>query len=157
MEPLDLIATARDLAGTPGGPLPRQTNLRRAVSTTYYALFHCLANNCADMLAGADASNRDELAWEQTYRALEHGTAARRCNSQSIVRFPDEIQDFAAKFVETRGKRESADYAAESGLAPAEVIEDINAAESVIARFLQAPARDRRGFAIYVLLPWRTA
>ena len=157
MEPLDLIATARDLAGTPGGPLPRQTNLRRAVSTTYYALFHCLANNCADMLAGADASNRDELAWEQAYRSLEHGTAARRCDSQGMARFPGEIKFLAAKFVDMKAKRESADYAAELDLAQAEVISDINEAETAIVRFLQAPARDRRGFAVYVLLPWRTA
>ena len=157
MEPLDLIATARDLAGTPGGPLPRQTNLRRAVSTTYYALFHCLANNCADMLAGEAGSNRDELAWEQTYRALEHGTAARRCNNRAVQRFPDELRIFAAKFVELRDKRERADYTAELDLAPADVIRDINAAETAISRFRQAPARDRRGFAVYVLLPWRTA
>lgn len=157
MEPLDLIATARDLAGIPGGPLPRQTNLRRAVSTTYYALFHCLANNCADMLAGADASNRDELAWEQTYRALQHGTAARRCDSQGIARFPGEIKFLAAKFVDMKTKRESADYAAESDLTPAEVIADINDSEAAISQFRQAPARDRRGFAVYVLLPWRTA
>ena len=157
MEPLDLIATARDLAGTPGGPLPRQTNLRRAVSTTYYALFHCLANNCADMLVGADASNRDEPAWEQTYRALQHGTAARRCDSQGIARFPGEIKFLAAKFVDMKTKRESADYAAESDLTPAEVIADINDSEAAISRFRQATARDRRGFAVYVLLPWRTA
>ena len=157
MEPLDLIATARDLAGTPGGPLPRQTNLRRAVSTTYYALFHCLANNCADMLVGADASNRDEPAWEQTYRALQHGTAARRCRNQGIARFPVEIKNLAAQFVEMQAKREFADYAAELDLAPAEVIADINEAETTISQFLQAPARDRRGFAVYVLLTWRTA
>ena len=108
------------------------------------------------MLVGAAGSERDEPAWAQTYRALEHGTAARRCDSQAVQRFPDELRGFAAKFVELRDKRQLADYTAELALTQAEVFRDINAAESAISRFLQAPARDRRGFAAYVLLPWRT-
>lgn len=156
MEPMDLIATARDLAGTPGGPLPRQTNLRRAVSTTYYAMFHCLANNCADLLVGEVGADRDEPAWEQAYRALQHGTAARRCNNSAVRRFPGEIRIFAEKFADMQGQRESADYASEFTSEQAKVIEDINSAETAIVQFLQAPARDRRGFAVYVLLPWRT-
>ena len=61
----DLIATARELAGAVDGPLPRQTNLRRAVSTTYYSLFHCLAENCADTLVGeAAGTERSEPCLE---------------------------------------------------------------------------------------------
>ena len=68
----DLIAAARELAGTTGGPPPTQASLRRAVSTTDYALFHCMAENCADMLVGTLGTNRSQPAWQQAYRALQH-------------------------------------------------------------------------------------
>ena len=49
--PRDLIATARRTVGT-GPGAPRQSDLRRAVSTAYCALFHCLARSSADTLVG---------------------------------------------------------------------------------------------------------
>ena len=42
MIPHDLIQTARRLTES-GAVQPTQADLRRAVSTAYYALFHCLA------------------------------------------------------------------------------------------------------------------
>ena len=81
MQALDFIETARDLTTSSSGR-PRQSNLRRAVSTTYYALFHCLATCCADMIVGGAGADRSEPAWRQAYRALDHGpvrtTAGRR-------------------------------------------------------------------------------
>ena len=155
----DLIATARELAGAVDGPLPRQTNLRRAVSTTYYSLFHCLAENCADMLVGeAAGTERSEPAWRQAYRALQHGTVKARCNDRRMIqRFPIEIQRFAAQFVNLQGKRERADYESSETLEQSDVILDIEAAAQCIAQFRQAPERDRRAFAVYVLLNLRNS
>ena len=42
MKPLDLIEAARDMTES-GRGRPTQAKLRRAVSTAYYAMFHCLA------------------------------------------------------------------------------------------------------------------
>ena len=56
MNPLDFLETARDFPATSSARRPRQTNLRRAVSTTYYALFHCLAKCSADMVVGDGAA-----------------------------------------------------------------------------------------------------
>ena len=55
MNPDDLIRIAEHLAsggvrGRIGRPV--QAELRRAVSATYYALFHALARCCANMLVG---------------------------------------------------------------------------------------------------------
>ena len=98
LNPRDLMATARGLAE--GGPRrPSQANLRRAVGTAYYALFHCLAGTAADLLIGG---NRSE-AWHQVYRALEHGSAKSACrNRQAMQRFPLEVQDFADTFAPCR-------------------------------------------------------
>ena len=56
MNPNALIRIARYLASTGTGVnagRPNQADLRRAVSTTYYALFHALARCCANTLIGA--------------------------------------------------------------------------------------------------------
>ena len=50
-----------------------EANLRRAVSTTYYALFHCLAACC--VIVGGSGSNR-------ALQPLQHGPARQRCERQ---------------------------------------------------------------------------
>lgn len=153
MHALDFIKTARDLATSRGRP--RQANLRRAVSTTYYALFHCLAACCADMLVGSAGSDRSEQAWRQTYRALLHGPARQRCAHDNIEWFPNEIQDLANVFVNMQTKRHSADYDPEAAFSKPEVIQDIDETENVIRQFPQASRKDRRAFAIYLLFKIR--
>ena len=164
MKAIDFIATAQDLAGANRRGRPRETNLRRAVSTTYYALFHCLAACCADMVVGGSGSNRSRAAWRQAYRALQHGLARQRCERQHIIaKFPDEIQDFADLFVDMQKKRHGADYDPDATAAydpdtafsKSNVIQDIAVAENAINHFSNAPVRDRRAFAVYVLLDIR--
>ena len=84
MRPADFIATARDLVDSNPRGRPRETNLRRAVSTTYYALFHCLAAAGADLLVGGAGADRSRPAWRQAYRALQHGPARKRCERSQL-------------------------------------------------------------------------
>ena len=49
-------------------------------------------------------------------------------------------------------KRHRADYDPEGRWHKSEVAEDIEDAEKIIDRFEQTPMRDRRAFAVYVLL-----
>ena len=107
----DLLATADDLiAGRGRNRKPRQANLRRAVSTAYYAMFHCLAQCCADTLVGSAGSNRSKHAWRQVYRAVEHKGTSKKCKRGEIHEFPKEVEDFANVFVSLQEKRHSADY-----------------------------------------------
>ena len=156
MRPLDFIETARYLAGASRQGQPRETTLRRAVSTTYYALFHCLASCCADTIAGDSPDNRDPSAWNQAYRALEHRTAWNRCkDGGQNERFPSEIRKFATRFADLQIKRHRADYDPDADFSRNEVIHDIDAAENVIQCFTGASLKDRRAFVAYVLLPIR--
>ena len=156
MQSLDLIATARELAEGVGRGRPRESNLRRATSTTYYALFHCLAECCANMLAGGVSANRSQPAWRQTYRALQHSRARIRCRRQDFMqRFPDEIQRFAKLFVDMQAKRHSADYDPDATFQKSDVLQYIDTAEGIINRFNSVSRKDRRAFAIYVLLDIR--
>ncbi len=156
MKPLDFIATARDLVHANSKGRTRETNIRRAVSTTYYALFHCLATSNANMLVGGPSAHRSQPAWRQAYRGLQHRTARQRCERQDIIKFPAEIQDFAERFVDMQQKRHEADYDPDATFSKSDVIQDITDAEDVIRCFNSVPVRDRRAFAVYLLLPLRT-
>lgn len=150
LDSLDLIAAARDLVNSNSRGRPREANLRRAVSTAYYALFHCLATCCADTIAGAD---RHHPAWRQTYRALQHGTARNHCQrTAEVAKFPVEIRKFAETFVDMQRERHKADYDPSARFSKMVVIQHINEAMEAIAGFGLAHRRDRRAFAIYVML-----
>jgi hypothetical protein len=151
----DLIATAKFLAnGNQGKPM--QAYLRRATSTAYYALFHTLAQSCADLLIGSAGSKRSKPAWNQVYRALEHGSAKQACqNKQVIAKFPKEIQDFANMFVMMQIERHDADYDPDKRFFKSAVLYNIVAADVAMTDFAAAPLKDRRAFAAWVLLKKR--
>ena len=154
MKPDDLIATARDLLAT-GRGAPRQSNLRRAVSTTYYALFHCLARCCADSMVGTAGAKRSEAAWKQAYRALEHGQAASRCQLPLVRDFPAEIQDFAGEFVRAQFARHEADYEAGGRWQKSNVDQLISGVESALHDFRQVSLKDRKAFAVHLTMKRR--
>ena len=80
LKPRDLLDTARDLIVVTGGRKPRQSNLHRATSTAYYAMFHTLARSVADLMIGSSgAKRRSNGAWKQAYRALDHGVVKSTC------------------------------------------------------------------------------
>ena len=155
----DLLITANDLvSGTGGSRRPRQANLRRAISTAYYAMFHCLAHCCATTLVGGPNADRSEPAWRQVYRALEHGLAGNNCRNKSLLsEFPQEVQDFANAFVSMQAKRHLADYDPFARFAKSEVQREIAAARSMLEAFQSVPVKHRRAFAVYVLFRTRAA
>lgn len=69
--------------------------------------------------------------------------------------FPVEIQDFGDLFVEMQRKRHTADYDPDAQFTKSDVIKDIDRVEDVVARFSQVGTKDRRAFAVYVLLDQR--
>ena len=157
MNPSDLISIARRLAAGGGRRgRPRQTDLCRAVSASYYAMFHDLARNGADLLAGITRGSRSQPAWEQAYRALEHGHAKNQCqNSSAMSQFPAEVREFADHFVYMQRYRHHADYAPVTDFSRSWVAYLVEQTERIINRFNNAPAGDRRAFAIHVLFRTR--
>lgn len=110
-----------------------------------------MAKTCADALAGRTRATRSQPAWHQAYRALDHREAKKRCERNEILRtFPAGIQDFAETFISLQSKRHLADHDPDAPFGKTNVIEDIDEARDAIARFLQAPLRHRRAFAIYL-------
>ena len=129
---------------------PRRADLCRAVSTAYYALFHCLARTCADRLAGGTGSV-DRPMWRRVYRALDHGDARKRCKNVPPS-FPEAVRDFGQRFAELQRKRHFADYDPARLFMKSDVVKDIESARTAVERFLETQASVRRDFAIHVLL-----
>lgn len=69
---IELLATARRILGATKRK-PSQADLRRAISTAYYAAFDALARLCADQLVGSSPAKRGLPEWSRVYRALNHG------------------------------------------------------------------------------------
>ncbi len=145
----DLLDIARRLAGDN----PNQTDLRRAVSSIYYSVFHAICQSNADSLVGEDPQDRDPSAWRQAYRALEHGYASRRCRSaQSNSRFSQPVRDLAGHFVDMQSLRHRSDYDPDEIVSRQEVLTSIIENSGYIAAFHGASDSERRAFAVYVLM-----
>ena len=160
MNPSELIAIARALVDgvISGGAGPAsQTELRRAVSCTYYAMFHTLAISSANALVGASPADRQRWAWQQTYRAADHRPTRNRLASASLGnRFPPAIHDFGKEFIAAQRTRHSADYDPHSQFHATDVADLINRAETAINTFNQTPDDIRRDLAIHILTTVRS-
>ena len=156
MDPRDLIKIGLRLASGALGRRrgrPRQTELRRAISAAYYAMFHTLALCCANQLAGRTRASRSQAAWLQVYRALEHGYTRAQCEKHSVMsRFPVGIREFAQQFVFMQFQRHSADYDPGEHYLRLDVLKHVQETERLISQFNAAPKADQRAFALYVLL-----
>ncbi len=59
----EAVATAEWLCSRVGGHAPTEMDLRRAVSTAYYAVFHAASAMCANAMHGLDLDMRSNKAW----------------------------------------------------------------------------------------------
>jgi uncharacterized protein (UPF0332 family) len=120
IEPDDLLALAERLVGSsPGAP---EADLRRGISTAYYALFHLLIKDAMRVFI-ADADFRPRVG-----RALQHGPMKKVCERYKRNKnkagkyvvdeadgFPEqviseELQQVAQAFFDLHQTREEADY-----------------------------------------------
>ena len=152
MTPHDLMEAARALA-EPDHGRPTQARLRRAVSTTYYAMFHTLAETAADLLMGEARG----AAWHRAYRALEHGQARGACQrGRAMEEFPADIREFARVFVVLQTERQQADYALDTKVyETTDVLASIVSAEWAIDGFARVDVESRRNFVAHVLFRQR--
>ena len=152
MQPPDLIEAARVLAES-GTGRPTQARLRRAVSTAYYAMFHCLAAAAADLFIGRQRTP----AWHRVYRALDHSRARNACREvQTMPDYPVEVRYFADTFVALQKERQRADYALDTeAYQKSEVLRYIASAERAIRQLERVGVQARRGFAAQALFRQR--
>ena len=152
MKSRDLIMTARSLMEL-DPRRPTQANLRRAVSTAYYAVFHSLAYTAANLLIGRERT----AAWHQVYRALEHGNARSAClNKQAMEGFPNEIEEFALTFVDLQKARHRADYSFDVSYDRHDTLTAIDRAAGAIDQLERVNIHHRRSFVAHLLFKRRS-
>ena len=148
--PSDLIETAEHLVSLKN---PSDAALRRAVSSSYYAVFHALAKLVADSLIGEDPNERPTKAWIEVYRGLNHGTCRNACGNAKSIGFPDEVHSFSEAFVQLQAVRHEADY--DPTYVPtvkSAVVLVALAKKSVNDLLSVEESRDKRAFAAWVLI-----
>jgi hypothetical protein len=115
-----------------------------------------MAKDAADMLVGV-GSNRPDKAWAHIYRSLQHGDAKAACEALRNLNFPDTIKVCADAFVALQQKRHEADYDPDDRVLRAEVLDTIQQAEDAILSLKASSKRDRRAFAVQLLMKKRRA
>lgn len=150
MKPKDLLDHAKRLAKL-APKKPRQVDLRRAVSASYYALFHAIASVAADTLIGTTADHRSSQSWRRVFRSLNHGQAKTQCSTKRHSLVPTNLEPVADAFVALQEQRHTADYDPHAQLLLRDVQAHIALAERAIALLDSAPVTERRTFAAWII------
>lgn len=146
---------------------PKQANLRRAISATYYALFHLLVDEACRVQIGAQ---HNQAAFRQVLgRAFVHTVMKEACKSfaggtlkKGVAKglpagftVPAQIRDIASTFVELQDSRHLADYDLTERFERSEVLFTISEVERRMQGFTSlAPSNEKRFF-LSCLWAWK--
>ena len=158
MAPIDwrqLIATGRaTLIPQPPATQPDPAAVRRAISTAYYAAFHALSANNAEVLVGAASDQLTADAWIQIYRGLNHNQARVQLQ-QNRARLSVDAQVFAKLFADLQDERHSADYNPVATFTAEAAANWLDKTEASITNFLQTSRSERAAIAALTLIRTR--
>lgn len=107
-DPLVYVAleVAHELAHLKGRPLFRQAAFRRAVSGSYYAVFHALCAICADEMVGWGKTP----IHEPIYRTIDHRISRKRLLSSKAMEIKSDLKKVGLLFAHLQDQRHAADY-----------------------------------------------
>ena len=121
LNPDHLLEQAVRLSAPLGVGAPRQVDLRRAISSAYYSLFHAIVADAADIVVGK--SQRHTPRYALVYRSVDHRSLRVICEEVKKSTLPAKYAKYAPKsgfgsdlrsvatvVVELQEKRHSADY-----------------------------------------------
>lgn len=162
----DLLLQARRLARL-DPKRPRQANLRRAVSSAYYALFHYLTDQACRMMIGTQLA---QLPYRHVIaRGFDHGTMKAACRAfsggtlpKTIVSclphgfaVPPPLRNIARAFVELQEQRHSADYNLSKNFTRAEVLTLVRQVEHGLKQLDKVTDRPLKKFFLSSLWAWK--
>ena len=143
IDPQELIATCYKLVPPTALPPPSQADMRRAISTAYYALFHTLAASNAELIAGQPRSSISSYAWERVYRRLDHGRAQNNLRGV-LSQLSQSGENFARTFIDLQDRRQEADYDPNASITRTRTLNIIARADTAIGDFAQLTQEERR-------------
>jgi hypothetical protein len=166
----DLFAQAETLA-TLDRRKPKQANLRRAVSSTYYAVFHYLVEEaCSDQIGSqhSQAAYRYALGRAFTHSVMKQastsfaggtlkGAVIKGLPRDASGNYPIDkaIRDIATAFANLQEKRQWADYDRRERFNRSDVLILIEEAKNRVAKFSELPASDGKKFFLACLWAWK--
>jgi len=153
------------IVAPPAGP-PRQVDLRRAVSSAYYALFHLTLTALADEVVGA--LYRNTKRYGLVHRAVDHRTIKDLCLTVSKAKppikyvpyvptkgFGRDLLVFASAFVNLQDERHRADYDVTARCRTLDAKVVIAAGRSGMTHFRGVDGAERKVFLTMLLCPPR--
>lgn len=153
------------IAPPPNGP-PRQVDLRRAISSAYYGLFHFALMSVADEFVGI--TQRASRRYALVYRSIDHRTLKNLCSEARRPTpspryapyipangFDGNIQAFAAAVVGLQEKRHLADYNPQTRFRTIDAEFAIGTAQDAVRHFKRVNAEQRKSFLTLLLCPPR--
>jgi len=149
---------------------PKEANIRRAISTAYYGLFHHLIDEGGQLLLGT--ANSDWPLAALCARAYGHGEMKAACKQLVLITPIDilkplwskfgvsantDIKFIAKEFVSLQELRHAADYDLNRYFTRLEAIDVVNRAKKAVAAWnhLKAHNRDCARLAAIVMLLWK--
>jgi hypothetical protein len=166
LSPDHLFDQADRLAAPPASGRPRQVDLRRAISSAYYGVFHFALAALADEFVGV--SQRTSSRYGLVYRSLDHRTLKDLCGDIAKQTPPHQytpylppdgfgadIQAFARTTIELQVKRHRADYNPEPLYRSSEATLAIGSARSAVQHFGRASQERKKAFLTLLLCPPR--
>jgi hypothetical protein len=145
---------------------PRQVNLRRAVSSAYYALFHALIDEACRLMLG---SRHEETAFRHVLgRGFTHSTMKHACTAfaggtlkaavakglPAAFAIPTQIRHVAETFVSLQEWRHLAEYDRTEHFRRSDVLTLIDQAETGLDTFLGLAPSIEKNFFLVCLLAW---
>jgi hypothetical protein len=167
INPDHLLDHARQLAGPPAVGAPRQVDLRRAISSCYYSVFHFTLTAVADAFVGNTKRATPEYAL--AYRSIDHRSLKDLCVDLQKATIPARYQPYtppmgfgadfrayAAGVVDLQQNRHAADYDPSSKFVASDAWLMVRTAESTIVSFRSVSDIEQRSFAALLLFGVRS-
>jgi ATP phosphoribosyltransferase regulatory subunit HisZ len=155
--PEHLFEQADKLIAPPAAGAPRQVDLRRAVSSAYYGVFHATLAAAADLFVGR--TKRSTAQYGLVYRIVDHRSLRALCIEVAKSNLPakytpyqppngfrSHIKAFAAAAVDLQEKRHGADYDPLIRIKISDALAVVSTARSAVRRFGRASATQHHAF-----------
>jgi hypothetical protein len=157
LNPDHLLEQADRLIALPRGGAPRQADLRRAISSAYYGIFHAVLADAADQFAGR--TQRRSPLYELVYRSVDHRSLKQLCEDIRKPNVPAKYSKYAptggfgpdliavaTAIVDLQEKRHSAEYDPLFRVGTSDAALAVQTGRHALAHLRGAPRPRKRAF-----------
>jgi uncharacterized protein (UPF0332 family) len=166
LNPEHLLEQAERLIQRGVAGAPRQVDLRRAISSAYYGVFHATMTAVADTFVGR--SRRSTARYSLAYRSIDHRLLREICDEvkRPVLRdrykpfepasgFGEHIRAFCWSVLDAQQKRHAADYDPAIRLSSSEARASVSAARGSLTHLQNASDTERMAFLSLLAFPPR--